>query len=91
LASSSPKRLELLCELVPQAGAIALLINPNNANTEPLVRDVQEAARVKGVQLAIVKAGSESEIDSAVATLVQRQAGALVVGADAKSCPDRSV
>jgi putative ABC transport system substrate-binding protein len=79
-----PKRLELLSELVPQARArvIALLVNANNANAERQTRDAQEAARVKGVQLLILKAGSESEIDAAFATLVQGQAGALVVGAD---------
>src|SRR5207244_10353619 len=77
-----PKRLELLSELVPQAGMIALLVNPNNTDAEPLIRDVQEAARAKGVQLLILKAGTEGEIDAAFATLVQLHAGALVVGAD---------
>jgi putative ABC transport system substrate-binding protein len=77
-----PKRLELLCELVPQAGVIALLVNPNNAITERIMRDVQEAARAKGVQLHILKAGTESEIDAAFATLVQLHIGALLVGTD---------
>jgi putative ABC transport system substrate-binding protein len=77
-----PKRLELLSELVPQAGVIALLVNPNNASSEPQMRDVQEAARAKRVQLRILKASTESEIDAAIATLVQLQAGALVVGTD---------
>jgi putative ABC transport system substrate-binding protein len=77
-----PKRLELLSELVPQAGVIALLVNPNNASSEPQMRDVQEAARAKRVQLRILKASTESEIDAAIATLVQLQAGALVVGID---------
>jgi putative ABC transport system substrate-binding protein len=76
------KRLELLSELVPQAKVIALLVNPNNPNTEPMIRDVQEAARTKGVQLPILKAESESEIDAAFASLVQLQAGGLVVGTD---------
>jgi ABC-type uncharacterized transport system substrate-binding protein len=76
------KRLELLSELVPQARVIALLVNPNNPLTEPMIRDVQEAARVKGVQLPILKASTESEIDAAFATLVQLPAGALVIGAD---------
>jgi putative ABC transport system substrate-binding protein len=76
------KRLELLSELVPQARAIALLVNPNNPLTEPMIRDVQEAARAKGVQLPILKASSESEIEAAFATLVELKAGALVVGAD---------
>ena len=77
-----PKRLELLSELVPQARVIALLVNPNNPNAERIMRDVQEAARAKGVQLPILKAGTESEIDAAFASLVQLHAGALVVGAD---------
>ena len=77
-----PKQLELLSELVPEARVIALMINPNNAPTGLMMRDVQEAARRKGVQLPILKAVSESEIDAAFAALVQLQAGALVVGAD---------
>ena len=77
-----PKRLELLSELVPQARVIALLVNPNNPNAERMMRDVQEAARAKGVQLHILKAGTESEIDAAFASLVQLHAGALVVAGD---------
>jgi putative ABC transport system substrate-binding protein len=64
-----PKRLELLCELVPQASTIALLVNPKSNNAEPNMRIVQEAAHVKGVQLQILKASAESEIDTAFATL----------------------
>jgi putative ABC transport system substrate-binding protein len=77
-----PKRLELLSELVPQVGVIALLVNPNNPNAERTMQDVQEAARVKGVQLLILKAGTESKIDAAFASFVQRHAGALLVGPD---------
>ena len=77
-----PKRLELLAELVPQAGVIALLLNPNNANTERSIRDGEEAARAKGVQLIILKAGTENEIDAAFASLVQLHAGALLVQTD---------
>jgi putative tryptophan/tyrosine transport system substrate-binding protein len=81
-AELMPKRLELLSELVPQAGVIALLVNPNNPNTEPMIRDVQQAARAKGVQLPILKAGAEDEIDAAFASLVQLHVGGLVVGTD---------
>jgi putative ABC transport system substrate-binding protein len=77
-----PKRLELLSELVPQARMIALLVNPNNTDTERSIGDVQEAARAKGVQLHILKAGTESGIDAAFASLVESHAGPLVVGAD---------
>ena len=78
----TPKRLELLSELVPRARVIALLVNPNSSTAERIIRDVQEAARTKGLQLHVLKASSESEIDTAFASLVQRHAGALVVGAD---------
>jgi putative ABC transport system substrate-binding protein len=78
-----PKRLELLSELVPQAKVMALLVNPNNATTERIARDVQEAARTKGLQLVILRAAIESEIDAAFAALVRVQAGALVVSSDA--------
>jgi putative tryptophan/tyrosine transport system substrate-binding protein len=74
-----PKRLELLSELVPRAGVIALLANPGS---ESMIREVQDAARAKGVQLQILKASSESEIDAAFASLGQLQAGALIVAAD---------
>jgi putative ABC transport system substrate-binding protein len=76
------KRLELASELVPQARAVALMVNPNGANTERVVRDMQVAARAKGVQLPILNAGSESEIDAAFASLVQGRADALVVTAE---------
>jgi putative ABC transport system substrate-binding protein len=78
----NPKRLELLSELVPQAGVIALLVNPNNPQTERVMHDVEEAAHTKGVQLTILKAGTEDEIDAAFTSLVQSQAGALLVQAD---------
>jgi putative tryptophan/tyrosine transport system substrate-binding protein len=61
---------------------IALLVNPNNANIEREMRDMQEAAHEKGVQLHILTASSESEIAAAFSDLNQRQAGALVVEAD---------
>jgi putative ABC transport system substrate-binding protein len=47
-----------------------------------MIREAQEAARAKGVQLPILKAGTESEIDAAFGSLVELQAGALVVGPD---------
>jgi putative ABC transport system substrate-binding protein len=75
-----PKRLELLSELVPQAGVIALFVDPNNPNPEPTIRDLQEAARAKGLQLHLLKASTESEIDAAFPTLVQLHAAALVSG-----------
>ena len=79
-----PKRLELLSELVPQARVIALLVNPNNPvpAVERVIGDVQEAARKKGLQLPILKAGVEQAIDAAFASLVRVHAGAILVGSD---------
>jgi len=76
------KRLELLTELVPQAQVVALLVNPTNAYTAPMIRDVQEAARAKKVQLPILEAATASEIDAAFATLATLHADALVTGDD---------
>jgi putative ABC transport system substrate-binding protein len=77
-----PKRLELLAELVPQARVIALLVNPDDARAEGLAKDVQEAARRKAVQLPILNAASESELDAAFGALVQLHATALLVFPD---------
>ena len=78
----TPKLFELLSELVPQARVIALLSNPNNPAAERTTREMQGAARAKEVQLHVLKASTESEIDAAFATLVQLHAGALVIGSD---------
>ena len=73
-----PKRLEMLCELVPGAKVIALLVNPNE-NSE-WVADLQLAARAKGVELPILKASNEGEIDAAFAALAGLHADALIEG-----------
>jgi putative ABC transport system substrate-binding protein len=77
-----PKRLELLRELVPAAAIIALLLNPTNPNAETLLRDHQSAARTLDLQLRVVHASTERDIDTAFATLIQMRAGALVIGPD---------
>jgi ABC-type uncharacterized transport system substrate-binding protein len=76
------KRLELLSELVPGARVIALLVNPNSPNAERIIRDVQQAAQAKGVQLPILKASTETEIDAAFTSLIELAAGALLVAGD---------
>jgi putative ABC transport system substrate-binding protein len=79
-----PKRLELLSELVPTAGIMGLLLNPNEMRyVESYTREMQEAAHVKGVQLLVFEAGSENEVDAAFASLDRLHAGALVVAANA--------
>jgi putative ABC transport system substrate-binding protein len=78
----TPKRLELLCELLPQASTIALLVNPNSPTAEPSIQGAQEAARAKGVQLSILNASTESEIDVAFATFDNARADGLIIAAD---------
>ena len=80
----TPKRLELLSDLVPQAKVFALLINPNSPTrlSELLIADLDEKARAKDIRLAVLKAGTEGEIDAAFATLVELHAGGLVVAGD---------
>jgi putative ABC transport system substrate-binding protein len=73
------KRLELISELVPHTGVIALLTNPKNPIGELVIRAVQAAADVKGVKLAVLKASTGDEIESAFVSLVQLQAAALIV------------
>jgi putative ABC transport system substrate-binding protein len=78
----TPKRLELLCELVPQARVIALMVNPNNTNNERNIASVEDFAHAKGIQLPIVKATTAGEIEDAFASLPSLHADALVVSAD---------
>jgi len=77
-----PKRLEFVHDLLPGAGVIAGRINPKNANAGRNGAALQEAARAKGVDLRIVEAGTEGELETAFASLARLLAGALVVGAD---------
>jgi putative tryptophan/tyrosine transport system substrate-binding protein len=77
-----PKRLELLSDLLPRAKIIGLLVNPNLSFTEAVVRAVEGAASAKGIQLPVLKAGTEGEIDAAFTTLAQRHPDALLVGSD---------
>jgi putative ABC transport system substrate-binding protein len=77
------KRLELLHEIVPKATVVALLVNPTNPPlAETLSRDAQAAARTLGLQIHVLQASTEREIDEAFATMVQLQAGGLVIGPD---------
>jgi putative tryptophan/tyrosine transport system substrate-binding protein len=78
-----PKRLEMLHAAVPTATTIALLVNPTaSAISEPYSQELQVAAGGLGLQLHVLNASTEQEIDAAFATLVQLRAGGLVIGPD---------
>jgi putative tryptophan/tyrosine transport system substrate-binding protein len=79
IAALWPKRLELLRELVVPATLVAVLVNPNDPNAASYTRDVQVAAHTLGLQVRIVHAGTESDFDTAFATLVNARANALLV------------
>jgi ABC-type uncharacterized transport system substrate-binding protein len=77
-----PKRLEMLHQVKPTAGAIGMLINPNRPSVDDQAKHVQAAARALGRQVVVQKAGSEQEIDTAFETLAREPVDALLVTAD---------
>jgi putative ABC transport system substrate-binding protein len=77
-----PKRLELLRELVPKAGAIGVLVNPANPNAVPNTKNLQAAAKTFGFQLEVLQASTEQDIDAAFAAIRERRWDALIVGDD---------
>jgi len=77
-----PKRLELLCEVVPNAVVIAFLVNPARPTVKSETRDVQMAARALGREIVVLNANTERDFDPAFAALVQRHSGALLVAPD---------
>src|SRR5215467_14193530 len=76
------KELALLHELVPSIATVGFLENPNNPVFEVTTGDVLAAAVAIGLNVQILKAGNDREIDTAFASLVQARNGALLVGGD---------
>jgi putative ABC transport system substrate-binding protein len=76
------KMLEVLHEVAPNTAVIAALVNPANPQAEADTGEAQEAARFLGLQVHVLNARNESDIDTAFATLVQRHAGALLIEGD---------
>ena len=77
------KRLELLHELVPTAATVGILVNPTSPNADKTWRDLEAAAQTLGLHLRILHARTERDLDAALASLVQVDAGGLVIGPDA--------
>jgi putative ABC transport system substrate-binding protein len=77
-----PKRLDFIRQLVPHSSAIAMLINRNFPMALSEARGVQDAARALGLDLMVLAASTEGEIDTAFAKLIQQKAGGLIVGTD---------
>jgi len=76
------KRLELLHELIPTANLVAVLVNPTNPNLDTTLKNLRGVARDLGLQLQVLRASSEREIDDAFAVLPLLKAGGIVIGPD---------
>jgi putative tryptophan/tyrosine transport system substrate-binding protein len=80
-AELAPKRLELLHQLVPTT-SVAALINPTNPNTVSLSKELEVAAGSMRLQLRVLRAASESDLDAAFQTIGDLHIGALFIGTD---------
>jgi putative ABC transport system substrate-binding protein len=79
----APKWLQLLHEMVPKARSLALLINPTSPNLAAIQsRDLQAAARSRGLELHVLKASTDADFETAFASLAQLQASGLVISSD---------
>src|SRR5262249_1233918 len=76
------KMLEVLHAVVPNTALIAALVNPDNPQSEADTRDAQDAARILGMQLQVLRARTEGDINKAFETLVQRNARGLLIEGD---------
>lgn len=78
-----PKWLQLMHEMVPNATSLALLVNPTSPNlAQTQSRDLQAAARSRGLQLHVLRASTEQEFDTVFASVSQLGAGGLVISSD---------
>ena len=73
------KRLELMQQVAPQASVIALMVNPTTATSQSMEAEGTRAARALGLHVVVIRAGTESAIDSGFASLVQQHADGLIV------------
>jgi putative ABC transport system substrate-binding protein len=78
----TPKRLEILHELVPTAAVLAVLVNPTSPTADSQLRNLQAAASTLGLQLHVLHASTERDFDTVFATLLRLRAGGLVVASD---------
>jgi putative ABC transport system substrate-binding protein len=76
------KRFQLMHDMVPDMQVFGILVNPTNPQADEDIKGAQEGARALALKLHVVNAGSESEIDLAFGTLLERHVGALVIEGD---------
>jgi putative ABC transport system substrate-binding protein len=78
-AELAPKRLQLLRELIPNAGVFGVLTDPANPATQSIIADLLAAARTLGRQLVIANARTDSDLETAFASFSQQRVGAVLV------------
>jgi putative ABC transport system substrate-binding protein len=78
----APKRLALLLELVPSAKIVGLLVNPSNPGAEAQSKDLRQAIDKLGLELHVVNAKTDSDLEAAFAIITQKRVGALLIGGD---------
>ena len=76
------KRVGLLHDLAPTTSVFAHLVNPNFPSTEINIKEVEDAARLLGLKVVLLKASSKSDIDEAFASIREKRISALLVGSD---------
>jgi putative ABC transport system substrate-binding protein len=77
------KRLALVREMAPMATLVGMFINPHNPQAGAQIREVQEAARLIGLDVLFLNVSSEQDVDAAFSELAEKRAGGLIIGADA--------
>jgi putative tryptophan/tyrosine transport system substrate-binding protein len=82
LSVTGPKRVELMHEVLPSVNTIAVLGNPDNPNFHPDVSDIQATSDTLKQQLEVLTASTESDLQSAFATMVRHRVGALIIVPD---------
>lgn len=82
-ADLMPKRFELLRELLPKSKLVAVMLNPNTPSAADQLQGAEAASRAAGTRLLVARAGSQTEIDAAFATLAKDRPDALLIGTDA--------
>jgi putative tryptophan/tyrosine transport system substrate-binding protein len=82
LSALGSKQLELMRELVPNSGTMALLVNPGNPNFEADVPDIRATADALGLNLEVLIAGTDNDLEAAFATMIRERVSALVVKPD---------
>jgi putative tryptophan/tyrosine transport system substrate-binding protein len=76
----APKRLQLLHGLLPNVARFGVLADPVNVVTPPVITDLQTAARTLGLQLVVVDARTDSDLETAFTTFSQQRVGAVLIG-----------